>query len=134
MIRILKHFIIYLSLPFFLFCGDNSNSNVLDLTKAEWKAIQGKHLDLKSEKQNRSVFNSQSIKKDKEKESLAPAEWKEMTSFPIGKFLQASSIFKQLYREEPRDNLSKIYLKRCRLYSIKPPELHWDGIFRYQTK
>lgn len=51
-----------------------------------------------------------------------------------GKFREATKIFKQLYHEEPRDNLSKIYLKRCKLYSSKPPEKNWDGIFRFQTK
>lgn len=51
-----------------------------------------------------------------------------------GKFGEATKIFKQLYHEEPRDNLSKIYLKRCKLYSSKPPEKNWDGIFRFQTK
>ncbi|ULH28667.1 adenylate/guanylate cyclase domain-containing protein [Leptospira weilii] len=51
-----------------------------------------------------------------------------------GKFGEATKIFKQLYHEEPRDNLSKIYLKRCKLYSSKPLEKNWDGIFRFQTK
>ncbi|TGK11102.1 adenylate/guanylate cyclase domain-containing protein [Leptospira stimsonii] len=57
-----------------------------------------------------------------------------MLEYKAGKFSQASRLFKQLYREEPRDTLSKIYLKRCKLYSTKPPEGNWDGIFRYQTK
>ncbi|WP_036040513.1 adenylate/guanylate cyclase domain-containing protein [Leptospira alstonii] len=54
--------------------------------------------------------------------------------YKSGKFDEAAKIFKQLYREEPADNLSKIYLKRCKLYSSKPPEENWDGIFRFQTK
>ncbi|MDV6234036.1 adenylate/guanylate cyclase domain-containing protein [Leptospira ellisii] len=54
--------------------------------------------------------------------------------YRAGKFGEASAIFRELYREEPRDNLSKIYLKRCKLYSSRPPEKDWDGIFRFQTK
>ncbi|EMY77476.1 adenylate/guanylate cyclase catalytic domain protein [Leptospira weilii serovar Ranarum str. ICFT] len=54
--------------------------------------------------------------------------------YKSGKFDEAAKIFKQLYREEPGDNLSKIYLKRCKLYSSKPPEENWDGIFRFQSK
>ncbi|TGL78527.1 adenylate/guanylate cyclase domain-containing protein [Leptospira yasudae] len=57
-----------------------------------------------------------------------------ISEYKSGKFDDASKIFKQLYREEARDNLSKIYLKRCKLYSSKPPEENWDGIFRFQTK
>ncbi|MDO6392883.1 adenylate/guanylate cyclase domain-containing protein [Leptospira santarosai] len=51
-----------------------------------------------------------------------------------GKFGEAAKIFKQLYHEEPRDNLSKIYLKRCKLYSSRPLEKDWDGIFRFQAR
>ncbi|XDD50268.1 adenylate/guanylate cyclase domain-containing protein [Leptospira sp. WS92.C1] len=57
-----------------------------------------------------------------------------IAEYKAGKFYDATNIFKQLYRDEPRDNLSKIYLKRCKLYSSKPPEENWDGIFRFQTK
>ncbi|AOP32425.1 adenylate cyclase [Leptospira tipperaryensis] len=84
MVRLLKHFIIYLSFSFFLSCGYNPNEDVLDLTHAEWKVIQGNHLDPKLGKQNRSASGSQSIKKSKEKESASSAEWKEIRQFPIG--------------------------------------------------
>ncbi|WP_420844274.1 adenylate/guanylate cyclase domain-containing protein [Leptospira mayottensis] len=57
-----------------------------------------------------------------------------ISEYRSGKFGEATKIFKQLYQEEPRDNLSKIYLKRCKLYSSKPLEKNWDGIFRFQTK
>lgn len=50
------------------------------------------------------------------------------------KFDEASKIFRQLYREEPKDLISMIYLKRCKLYASKPPDENWDGVFRFQTK
>ncbi len=50
------------------------------------------------------------------------------------RFDEAAKIFRQLYREEPKDFISMIYLKRCKLYSSKPPDENWDGVFRFQTK
>lgn len=50
------------------------------------------------------------------------------------RFDEAAKIFRQLYREEPKDLISMIYLKRCKLYSSKPPNENWDGVFRFQTK
>ncbi|AYV55981.1 adenylate/guanylate cyclase domain-containing protein [Leptospira kmetyi] len=80
------------------------------------------------------VFESdpEDIKEFKIKTSDLLAEG--ISEYKSGKFEDASKIFKQLYREESRDNLSKIYLKRCKLYASKPPEDNWDGIFRFQNK
>lgn len=75
-----------------------------------------------------------------EPESL---DWKEgskmklnegIALYKAGQFKNAFSIFKELYKEKPTDNIVKLYAKRTKMILGQTPPGDWDGIFRLHRK
>ncbi|OGQ95928.1 MAG: hypothetical protein A2284_08810 [Deltaproteobacteria bacterium RIFOXYA12_FULL_61_11] len=49
-------------------------------------------------------------------------------------FPSALGHFKECLRLKPDDEASKVYLKRCTVFLVAPPDPSWDGVFRAQEK
>ncbi len=45
------------------------------------------------------------------------------------RWADASNAFEKLLEEFPGDRPSKIYLERCRTFSVDPPAAEWDGVY-----
>ncbi|PKA17657.1 adenylate/guanylate cyclase domain-containing protein [Leptospira haakeii] len=54
--------------------------------------------------------------------------------YKAGQFKNAFSIFKELYKEKPTDNIVKLYAKRTKMILGQDPPGDWDGIFRLHRK
>lgn len=54
--------------------------------------------------------------------------------YKAGQFKTAFSIFKELYKEKPTDNIVKLYAKRTKMILGQAPPGDWDGIFRLHRK
>jgi adenylate cyclase len=50
------------------------------------------------------------------------------------KWEEALTLFNQALAIDPKDGPSKIYVKRCTLFSQNPPASDWDGVFVMTTK
>ncbi|TGK03250.1 adenylate/guanylate cyclase domain-containing protein [Leptospira langatensis] len=68
--------------------------------------------------------------KDQTKSKLSEG----ITLYKAGQFKSAFSIFKELYKQNPSDNIVRLYAKRTKLVLNQLPSGDWDGIFRLHRK
>ena len=55
-------------------------------------------------------------------------------AFRSREWAKAESLLLALLKQEPEDELAKLYLKRVRDYALHPPEPGWDGVFKLDEK
>jgi hypothetical protein len=54
--------------------------------------------------------------------------------YKLMKFKEARDVFAQVLTIDPNDGPSKEYLKRCKIYVLRPPKDDWDGVFPMLVK
>jgi len=54
--------------------------------------------------------------------------------YKLMRFADASQRFSAALEIDPSDGPSKVYLDRCNLYAVEPPDEDWDGVFVMKHK
>ncbi len=67
------------------------------------------------------------------------SSWLELFELGLGLYRQmrweeAAACFSEVLKTVPQDGPSRLYLERCRAFSIKPPSGPWEGIHSWETK